>query len=212
MGGGSLVGGYMSDSNPRIGEATPLYPFGYAFCQCGCGHITKLNPDGVWASYIEGHESTWKPSNADMPQEDKLTKQLDIQFVEDQVTRSTVESVSSKQLSSPSAKEKEDFIGLKGGVGGVRVIDPATLKAGERLPRITIKESPPSLSRKSFVAPDRPLLELYMDLVRKHEILELQMKAACLNLENATTLIKNLWTGSASGKELVIEKLQAVLI
>src|SRR5688572_28121593 len=37
------------------------------------------------------------------------------------------------------------------------------------------------------------------------------MKAGCLNLENAITFIKNLWTGSGSGKELVIENCRRCL-
>jgi hypothetical protein len=51
--------------NPKIGERTPLYPFGYGWCQCGCNRLTRLNltqsnPEGTWARYIKGHEPSEK--------------------------------------------------------------------------------------------------------------------------------------------------------
>jgi hypothetical protein len=93
----------------------------------------------------------------------------------------------------------------------IEVINPATLKAGERLLRGTKDSPPPSVSPKRFVAPDQPLLELYVNLVQKHELLELQMNRVCLEIENTITLIKNVWRGSASEKQLVVEELQAML-
>ena len=49
--------GTMQGSIPsKIGEKTGSYPLGYGFCQCGCNKLTKLNPDGIWAIYIEGHQ------------------------------------------------------------------------------------------------------------------------------------------------------------
>lgn len=254
----------MTDSNPRIGEKTPLYPFGYGFCQCGCRRITRLNPDGIWASYIEGHEAIWELSSADRPQKDRLSEQFDLEFVEAKM-QGAVESTASGQLDSKLGREKKDSIGVKRkpsfgqktrfypfgygycqcgckgvaeqfpsgtypmyvpghhssdtnpksqnstGEGNIRLMDPAALKAGERLTRVSIKQLRPTLSPKSFVAPERPLLELYLDLVRKHELLELQIEGVRLDIENTITLVKNLWRGSASEKQFVVEKLQAVL-
>jgi hypothetical protein len=213
----------MSDSNPLIGEKTPSYPFGYGFCQCGCHHITKLNPDGVWASYVEGHEPNRQLPDADTGQASKSTEEFDSQFAEYE-TAQGIASLSSSASASPLSDTQEGSVGLqrestgsnlkseKLSAGkGVRTIDPVTLKAGERLPRVTIKEPPPTPRPKSFLAPDQPLLELYMDLVQKHEILELQMKAVRLDLENTISLIQNLWRDSTTEKQLVVEKLRGVL-
>jgi hypothetical protein len=27
---------------PTVGEKTPDYPFGYGYCQCGCGKVTRI--------------------------------------------------------------------------------------------------------------------------------------------------------------------------
>src|SRR3989304_5789011 len=63
----------MSNLKPGLGDKTPSYPFGYGFCQCGCNKLTKLDSDGIWASYLDGHEpiretgATQNPSNETIP-------------------------------------------------------------------------------------------------------------------------------------------------
>ncbi len=46
----------------KFDEKTPLYPFGYGRCQCGCNKITQMKSSSssgdewVWNSYLDGHE------------------------------------------------------------------------------------------------------------------------------------------------------------
>jgi hypothetical protein len=73
----------MPNSNPRIGDKLPFYPFGYGWCQCGCNKLTQLNmteanPDGIWAMYIEGHEPIHETENSS---EESAPKQLGLRPV-----------------------------------------------------------------------------------------------------------------------------------
>lgn len=42
---------------PTVGEKIPDYPFGYGFCQCGCGKTTNVIGD----TYLKYFRSTHNP-------------------------------------------------------------------------------------------------------------------------------------------------------
>lgn len=188
----------MSNSHPAIGERTSLYQHGYAYCQDGCGKITRLliteaHPKGVWASYTEEHEpkpDAFEPDN--FPTE-IVSKQAESQTK--MPRRSTSENPDSKDFA------KEDVR---------RAVDPTTLKStgyGHR-PNAR-KEAPFTLPTKSYV--DKQLLDLYLELKGKHEQLLLNVDLARLGIEGVIGWIDEIWKGSEDGKRLVVDRLRSAI-
>jgi hypothetical protein len=143
----------MPNSNPRIGDKLPLYPFGYGWCQCGCKKITQLkiteaNSDGIWAMYIEGHE----PIQA---------------------------AVITENHSAESAPKR---LGLR----------RAECSADQNEPKSMALGAPVfPAARETYVATEKGLLDLFCDLVFKHDLLQLEVKLVCHKIWMATKLIND---------------------
>ncbi len=43
---------------PTFGQKTRLYPFGYGYCQCGCGGPTQRYASGIYPMYLSSHHGT----------------------------------------------------------------------------------------------------------------------------------------------------------
>lgn len=160
----------MPNSNPRIGDKLPFYPFGYGLCQCGCNKLTQLkmtqaNPDGIWAMYIEGHEPIHEAQN---PSDEKAPKKLGLKPAEYSANQNELKSMAPGNSVSQAAGRK-------------------------------------------YVAKEKGLLDLFCDLVSKHDLLQLEAKLVCHEIWMATKLINECWDDKRGAKQLVIEKLKEAL-
>ena len=169
----------MPNSNPRIGDKTLFYPFGYGWCQCGCNKLTQLkiteaNPDGIWATYMEGHEP--------------------------------IQEAFYTQNSSAEGVPKE--LNLKARVNYERWM----WSTDQNEPKPTTVGDPVSpAARKRYVATEKGLLDLFCDLVFKHDLLELEVKFVREKIRIAIKLINDFWEDKGGAKQIVIERLKEAL-
>ena len=68
-----------------------------------------------------------------------------------------------------------------------------------------------SRSAKTYVDPDKTLVDLYLELSNKHQKAILEVETLVLELDMVAKLVKDFWKGSEEGKQTLLEKLNGVI-
>ena len=173
---------------PSLVEKTSLYPFGYGFCQCGCGKLTRVNFEPTWASLLDRHPRPGSTVPARSPTDDagenSDRKPRKILLTKNDSTSSVHTEFAEVGKESLSASPQESCL-----IADAKLTSPSG----------------------KYIYPIRGLLDAHIELSRKYGQLQDKLESLKLEISYAVKLSEKFRIDSGEAVSLLAEKLELVL-